>query len=221
MNTSEGKNLVGAFHEPGGVLCDLAALETLPRNELVSGLAEVIKCGFVADPGILELVEAEPEAATTPGSDVLRELIERSIRVKVDVVTADLKETGGTAGHPGREVLNYGHTLGHAVERVERYTFRHGAAVAIGMTFVAELARLAGRLDEALVDRHRSVLELVGLPTSYSGADWGQLHQAMKVDKKTRGDQLRFVVLEGLARPAVLTAPDPALLTAAYAEIAR
>jgi 3-dehydroquinate synthase len=221
MNTSEGKNLVGAFHEPGGVLCDLAALETLPRNELVSGLAEVIKCGFVADPGILELVEADPEAATTPGSDVLRELIERSIRVKVDVVTADLKETGGTAGHPGREVLNYGHTLGHAVERVERYTFRHGAAVAIGMTFVAELARLAGRLDEALVDRHRSVLELVGLPTSYSGADWGQLHQAMKVDKKTRGDQLRFVVLEGLARPAVLTAPDPALLTAAYAEIAR
>jgi 3-dehydroquinate synthase len=221
MNTSEGKNLVGAFHEPAGVLCDLAALETLPRNELVSGLAEVIKCGFVADPGILELVESDPEAATTPGSGVLRELIERSIRVKVDVVTADFKETGGTAGHPGREVLNYGHTLGHAVERVERYTFRHGAAVAIGMTFVAELARLAGRLDEALVDRHRSVLELVGLPTSYAGADWGQLHQAMKVDKKTRGDQLRFVVLEELARPAVLTAPDPALLTAAYAEIAR
>jgi len=221
MNTSEGKNLVGAFHEPAGVLCDLATLETLPRNELVSGLAEVLKCGFIADPTILDVVERDPESATTAGTDVLRELIERSIRVKVDVVVEDLKETGGSSGHPGREALNYGHTLGHAVERVERYKFRHGAAVAIGMTYVAELARLAGRLDEALVDRHRSVLELVGLPTSYGGGTWAQLHEAMKVDKKSRGDQLRFVVLEGLARPTILTAPDPALLTAAYAEISR
>jgi 3-dehydroquinate synthase len=221
MNTTEGKNLVGAFHEPAGVLCDLAVLETLPRNELVSGLAEVIKCGFIADPAILDLVEAQPDAARTAGTDVLRELIERSIRVKIDVVVDDLKETGGSLGHPGRESLNYGHTLGHAVERVERYTFRHGAAVAIGMTFVAELARLAGRLDEATAERHRTVLELVGLPTSYRGGVWGQLHDAMKVDKKSRGDQLRFVVLEGLARPTMLTAPDPALLTAAYAEISK
>ena len=150
---------------------------------------------------------------------MLRELIERAIRVKVDVVVGDLKETGGAGGHPGREMLNYGHTLGHAIERAERYNFRHGAAVAIGMIFVAELARLAGRLDEATADRHRSVLELVGLPTTYRGAEWGQLLEAMKVDKKTRGDQLRFVVLDGLARPSILTAPDPALLTAAYAEI--
>jgi 3-dehydroquinate synthase len=221
MNTSEGKNLVGAFHEPSGVLCDLAALETLPRNELISGLAEVVKCGFVADPEILDLVERDPIAAVAPDSATLRELIERAIRVKVDVVVADLKETGGSGGHPGREVLNYGHTLGHAIERAERYSFRHGAAVAIGMVFVAELARLAGRLDEATAERHRSVLELVGLPTSYAGADWPRLLEGMKVDKKTRGDQLRFVVLDALARPAILTGPDPALLTAAYAEIAR
>jgi 3-dehydroquinate synthase len=221
MNTSEGKNLVGAFHEPAGVLCDLATLETLPRNELISGLAEVVKCGFVADPEILDLVERDPIAAVAPDSSTLRELIERAIRVKVDVVVADLKETGGSGGHPGREVLNYGHTLGHAIERAERYSFRHGAAVAIGMVFVAELARLAGRLDEATAERHRSVLELVGLPTSYGGADWPRLLEGMKVDKKTRGDQLRFVVLDALARPAILTGPDPALLTAAYAEIAR
>lgn len=221
MNTTEGKNLVGAFHEPAGVLCDLATLETLPRNELISGLAEVLKCGFIADPEILNLVEADPLASVAPDSAVLRELVERAIRVKVDVVVTDLKETGGTAGHPGREALNYGHTLGHAIERAERYTFRHGAAVAIGMTFVAELARLAGRLDEATADRHHSVLELVGLPTTYRGAEWGRLHDAMRVDKKTRGDQLRFIVLDGLARPSVLTAPDPALLTAAYAEISR
>ena len=118
-------------------------------------------------------------------------------------------------------MLNYGHTLGHAIERAERYTFRHGAAVAIGMAFVAELARLAGRLDEATAERHRTLLELVGLPTTYRGADWGTLLEAMRLDKKTRGDQLRFVVLDGLARPSVLTAPDPALLTAAYAEISR
>jgi 3-dehydroquinate synthase len=221
MNTTEGKNLVGAFHEPSGVLCDLATLETLPRNELISGLAEVIKCGFIADPAILDLIERDPVACTTPGSGELRELIERSIQVKIDVVVEDLKETGGVAGHPGRETLNYGHTLGHAVERVERYKFRHGAAVAIGMTYVAELARLAGRLDEATVDRHRSILELVGLPTTYRSGVWGQLHEAMKLDKKSRGDQLRFVVLEGLAKPTILQAPDPALLTAAYAEISR
>ncbi len=221
MNTSEGKNLVGAFHEPAGVLCDLATLETLPRNELVSGLAEVIKCGFIADPAILDLTEVDPVAAVDPASPVLRELIERAVQVKADVVAGDLKETGGSAAHPGREALNYGHTLGHAIEKAERYKFRHGAAVAIGMTFVAELARLAGRLDEATADRHRSVLELVGLPTSYRGAAWGPLHEAMKVDKKSRGDQLRFVVLDGLARPSVLTAPDPALLTAAFAEITR
>ena len=221
MNTSEGKNLVGACHEPAGVLCDLAALETLPRNELISGLAEVVKCGFIADPAILDLIEGDPIAAVAPSSSVLRELVERSVRVKAEVVSADLKETGGTAGHPGREILNYGHTLGHAIEKAERYQFRHGAAVAIGMVFVAELARMAGRLDDATAERHRSVLELVGLPTSYRGrAPWGQLHEAMKVDKKTRGDQLRFVVLDGLAKPAIMAGPDPQLLTAAYAEVA-
>jgi 3-dehydroquinate synthase len=217
LNTAEGKNLVGAFHEPSGVLCDLATLETLPRNELISGLAEVVKCGFIADPAILDLVESDPLAATQPGSAVLRELIERAIRVKVDVVVGDLKETAASGG-VGREALNYGHTLGHAIEKAERYTFRHGAAVALGMTFVAELAQRAGRLDRETADRHRSVLELVGLPTTYRG-EWGPLHEAMKVDKKTRGDQLRFVVLDGLARPSILTAPDPALLTAAYATL--
>jgi 3-dehydroquinate synthase len=184
-------------------------------------MGEVVKCGFIADPVILDLVEKDPAAATDPAGEVLPELVERAIQVKIDVVVGDLKETGGVGGHPGREALNYGHTLGHAIEKAERYRFRHGAAVAIGMMYVAELARLAGRLDEATADRHRSVLELVGLPTSYSGADWAQLHEAMKVDKKSRGDTLRFVVLDALAKPAVLTGPDPALLTAAYAEISR
>jgi len=220
INTAEGKNLVGAFHEPAGVLCDLAVLESLPRHDVVSGLAEVVKCGFVADPPILELIEAEPDSARDPASPLLRELLERAIRVKAAVVSADLHETGSGHG-PGRETLNYGHTFGHAVERVERYAFRHGAAVAIGMVFVAELARLAGRLDETTADRHRVVLELLGLPTSYRGGSWPQLLDGMLVDKKARGNQLRFVVLDGLGRPGMLTGPDPGLLAGAYAEVSR
>lgn len=221
MNTSEGKNLVGAFHEPSGVLCDLAALDTLPRNELISGMAEVVKCGFIADPTILEIVERDPEKALEVGSVEQRELIERAIAVKIDVVQADFKETGGTSGHPGREALNYGHTLGHAIERAERYQYRHGAAISIGMVFVAELARLAGRLDEATAERHRTVLQSLGLPVTYGGTVWPQLLEAMKVDKKSRGDLLRFVILDDLAHPVVLEGPDPALLAAAYAEVAR
>ena len=216
INTASGKNLVGSFHEPAGVVCDLDTLETLPRNELVSGLAEVVKCGFIADPRILELVETDPEGARTPDSAVLRELVERAIQVKIDVVVDDLTETGGRDGHPGREALNYGHTLGHAVERLEGYRFRHGAAVALGMRYVAELARLTGRLDDETADRHTRVLELVGLPTTYRGGVWEDLHAAMKVDKKSRGSTLRFVVLDGLARPSVLAGPDEAVLQTAY-----
>ncbi len=221
INTSEGKNLVGSFHEPAGVLCDLAALATLPRNELISGMAEVVKCGFISDPTILTLVEEDPADALSLGSARLRELIERAVQVKVDVVVTDLKETGGASGHPGREALNYGHTLGHSIERAERYKFRHGAAISIGMVFVAELARLAGKLSDQTAERHRAILESLGLPVSYAGATWQQLLDGMKIDKKSRGDLLRFVVLEDVGRPVVLEGPDPTLLAAAYAEIAR
>ncbi|RZS89409.1 3-dehydroquinate synthase [Motilibacter rhizosphaerae] len=215
INTAEGKNLVGSFHPPAGVLCDLAALDTLSRNDLVAGMAEVVKAGFIADPRILELVEADPAAATDPASPVLRELVERAIAVKAKVVSADLKEAGE------REFLNYGHTLGHAIEKAERYQWRHGAAVSVGMVFAAELGRIAGRLDDATADRHRSVLELLGLPTTYAGgaAAWPKLLEAMQVDKKTRASMLRFIVLDGLARPGRLEGPDPALLSAAYAEV--
>lgn len=217
INTEAGKNLVGSFHEPAGVLCDLTALETLPRHDLVAGLAESVKCGLVSDPAILDLVLKDPDDAVRPESARLREIIERSIRVKADVVADDLRESLG--GPLGREVLNYGHTLGHAIERVEDYRWRHGAAISVGMVYVAELARLAGRLDDATVDLHREALGALGLPTTYAGGRWDRLLAAMRVDKKTRGDMLRFVVLDGLARPAILEGPDPALLAAAYAEV--
>lgn len=215
INTDAGKNLVGAFHEPSAVLVDLATLETVPRNEIVAGLAEVVKTGFIADPKILELIEADPEAALDPAGTVLPELIRRSIEVKAKVVAADLRESSL------REILNYGHTLGHAIERRERYRWRHGAAVAVGLVFAAELGRLAGRLDDATADRHRSILELVGLPTTYDADAFPQLLEGMQSDKKNRAGMLRFVVLDGLAKPGRLEGPDPSLLAAAYSAVAR
>ena len=214
INTSEGKNLVGAFHPPAGVLADLDTLLTLPANELVSGLAEVVKCGFIADPEILDLIEADPVQAQNPHSAVLRELIERSIAVKARVVSEDLRESGP------RESLNYGHTLGHAIELAERYQWRHGAAVSVGLVFAAELARSLGRLDDATADRHWSVLQALGLPVSYRGDRWQSLLDGIRRDKKNRGDQLRFVLLEGLGRPVTVDIPDASLLFAAYQEIA-
>ena len=216
INTGAGKNLVGSFHEPVGVLCDLSLLASLPREELVAGLGEVVKCGFIADPAILDIVEDTDPAALTADSAELRELVERAIRVKIDVVVDDLRERGGPDGHPGREVLNYGHTLAHAIERTSDYSVRHGEAVAIGCVFVAELAARAGTLDRSVVDRHRATLSRVGLPTTYDAAPFEDLLAAMKVDKKARGSQLRFVVLDDIGRPRILAGPAEDDLRAAY-----
>jgi 3-dehydroquinate synthase len=215
INTDAGKNLVGAFHQPAAVIVDLAMLETLPPNELVAGMAEVVKAGFIADPVILDLIEADPQAAIDPSGSVLPALIRRAIAVKATVVAADEKESAL------REILNYGHTLAHAIERRERYRWRHGAAVSVGLVFAAELARLAGRLDAATVQRHRDVLMALGLPVSYDADALPELLGYMAGDKKTRSGVLRFVVLDGLAKPGRLEGPDPALLAAAYADVAR
>ncbi|GAC1323711.1 MAG: 3-dehydroquinate synthase [Mycobacteriales bacterium] len=215
INTEAGKNLVGAFHPPAGVVCDLSTLATLPRHDYVSGLAEVIKAGFIADPVILDLIEDDPPGAMSAEGPATGELVERAIRVKAAVVSEDLTEQGG------REVLNYGHTLGHAIEKVENYRWRHGAAVSVGLCFAAELGRLAGSLDDATTDRHRAVLTAVGLPVSYASDAWPRLHAAMRVDKKARGARLRFVVLDALARPRMLEDPDPSLLVAAYTEVSK
>jgi 3-dehydroquinate synthase len=235
INTVEGKNLVGAFHEPLSVWCDVDFLLTLPRHDLVAGLAEVVKAGFIRDTVILDLIEAnvallsagaaQAGARAAEGADlreldpaalpVLTELMRRAIQVKADVVSADLKES-----HL-REILNYGHTFAHAIEYTERYQWRHGAAVSVGMVYAAELARLVGKLSDAEVDRHRFILESLGLPTTYAAGRWDALHVAMRRDKKTRGDMLRFVILQGIGNPVRLEGPDPALLVAAYDAISR
>jgi len=219
INTAEGKNLVGAFHEPVGVVCDLDVLATLAPVDLRAGLGEVVKCGFIADPEILTLVEQQPAAALDPTSAVLRELVERSVRVKARVVSADLRESTSEGRQVGRELLNYGHTLGHAVERREHFRWRHGEAVSVGMVFAAELARAAGLLDDAVADRHRAVLSSLGLPTSYAPEAFDDLLDAMALDKKTRGSTRRFVLLNGLASAEIVSGPPEDLLRRAYATL--
>lgn len=210
INIPEGKNLVGAFHSPAAVICDLDLLDTLPAADLIAGSAEVIKCGFIADPQILSLVTADPGAALDVRGAVLPELIERAVAVKAQVVAADLRESSL------REILNYGHTFAHAIEQVEQYRWRHGDAVAVGMVYAAELASRAGLLATSLVDKHREVLQSVGLPTNYSSGKWDQLLTAMSRDKKTRGAMLRFVALTGVAQPTRLEGPQEQWLRESY-----
>jgi 3-dehydroquinate synthase len=210
IDTSAGKNLVGAFHQPLAVLCDTELLATLPPAEVQAGLAEVVKTGFIADPVILELLDRDPTGAAH-----LPELIERSIRVKADVVSGDPHEAGR------REILNYGHTLAHAIEKREHFSWRHGAAVSVGLVYAAELSRLAAGLDAEVAARHRELLVRVGLPVGYPEAAWPDLLAAMRVDKKSRGRMLRFVVLDALAAPRILADPDPALVRAAFDAVAQ
>ena len=210
INTEQGKNLVGAFHQPKRVIIDLALADTLPKQEILTGFAEVAKCGFIADERILELLETDLEATTNPHTPQFQEAIARAISVKAEVVAEDTKE------HGRREILNYGHTLGHAIEHSERYQWRHGAAISIGMVFAAELGRLAGRLDDAVVARHRAILGSLQLPMTYPVNRWKTLMATMRRDKKSRGSMLRFIVLDGIGKPRVLEGPDQAMLLTAY-----
>ena len=214
VNTAEGKNLVGVFHSPRAVIVDLDTLATLPRNEVLAGFGEIAKCGFISDSKILDLIEQDVDVATDTTGPVFAELVERSIAIKAKVVSSDFRESGL------REILNYGHTLGHAIEHNERYQWRHGAAIAVGMMFVAELARRAGRLDDAAVERHRRIFGLIGLPTTYPGREFQKLLDVMQRDKKSRSGVLRFVVLDGIGKPTIMQAPTSEMLFSAFQEIA-
>ncbi|MEY5017237.1 MAG: hypothetical protein RL431_286 [Actinomycetota bacterium] len=214
INTSEGKNLVGAFHAPVGVLVDLELLEHLPEMEIRAGFAEIVKAGFISDTAILDIVEADPARAIDPKSAEFQELLERAITVKARVVGEDFTEQGL------REILNYGHTLGHAIEHTERYKWRHGAAISIGMVFAAELSRITRGLSDEEVDRHRSIFTSLGLPIEYPAGRWPTLLSTMQRDKKARGSLLRFVLLEGIGRPVVSGVADDSLLFSAFQEIA-
>ncbi|TPF97020.1 3-dehydroquinate synthase [Bifidobacterium sp. UTCIF-39] len=198
INTDAGKNLVGSFYTPAGVLADLTTLATLPNDIFVEGLGEVAKPGFIMDTEILRILEEnadalrafDPENISDDLEHVIAELIERTVRVKAYHVSSDLKEKGL------REFLNYGHTMGHAIEKLEHFRWRHGNAVAVGMVYAAELAHLLGYIDQDLVDYHRSLLSSLGLPISWNGGEFEDVLALMHRDKKARGNMLRFVVLD-------------------------
>ncbi|MDU0477795.1 3-dehydroquinate synthase [Staphylococcus chromogenes] len=206
INTAAGKNLVGAFHEPESVFVDLDFLDSLPEAEFVSGMAEVLKAGFIADPEILRIFEEQ-------GRKPIEELVTRSIAVKARVVSRDLKEAGE------REILNYGHTFGHAVEKLEDFRWRHGNAVAVGMMFEAQLAHQRGLIDRALVDKHQRILTQAGLPTTYRAGLFDELKAAMLLDKKNRGGRIRFVALTGEGQTTRIDGPSDEELRAAYRAI--
>jgi 3-dehydroquinate synthase len=213
INTAEGKNLVGAFYAPRAVVCDLDTLQTLPKNELISGMGEVAKYGFISDERILELLETELDSALDYSTNVFSEIVERCIAIKARVVAADFKESGE------REVLNYGHTLGHAIELVEKFQWRHGAAISVGMMFVANLGVSLGHTPVDLLERQERIFKLLGLPTTYRPGRFQQLLDAMRRDKKSRAGTLRFIALDGIGKPRVITAPTEEALMAAYGEI--
>ena len=214
INTEFGKNLVGSFSDPVAVFCDTDLLSTLDLAEVKSGFAEIIKCGFIADPEILNIVELAGKDILNTDSNSFLDVAVRAIKVKANVVSDDQFERSQI--DVGRAALNYGHTLGHAIEKQGNYTWRHGDAVSIGMIFAAELAYELKMISEDLLKRHYSILNLIGLPTSYQAANLVELLPIMAIDKKATSKILRFVLLSELAVPVFVSNPEATTLATAF-----
>jgi len=206
VNSAHGKNLIGSFNSPHAVIIDYSFLSSLSSRDFNAGMAEVIKAGFIANPKILELA-ADAKAN-------VKELIWLSIEVKARVVSVDFKESRE------REILNYGHTLGHAIEKLEDYKFRHGEAVAIGLVFAAELSNVTGHLSNEIVSQHRALLSQFDLPTTYRRDALPQLLDLMASDKKARGASLRFIGIRDIGEPVWLEEVTADQIATAYERIA-
>ena len=213
INSDYGKNLIGAFHSPQKVIIDLEFLKTLSSRDFSAGMAEVIKCGFIADGQILVVADSIDLKDPITDTEALLELVSRAVAVKAKVVSADFKESFE------REALNYGHTLGHAIEIFAKYQMRHGEAVAIGMVFVAELAFARELIDQSTLDLHRQLLTRFELPISFERQAWQKLAPLLALDKKARGNTIRFVALRGLGATVRLEDLSSAELDAAYERI--
>ncbi len=209
-----GKNLIGAFYQPRFVLEDVSTLSTLPRRELVSGLAETIKHGFIRDPDLLDLLDRRGEALLALEPEATLEVVARSAAVKGGVVAADERETGL------RAILNYGHTVGHALEAAAGYQgFLHGEAVAAGMMAAARIGVGMGVSPEWLPERQAAVLSRFGLPLRLPGVDPGRVLESISLDKKVSGRTVRWVLLEGLGRTVMRDDVPPSLVEAAVREV--
>ena len=210
INSEYGKNLIGSFYSPISVLVDLSWLSTLSDRDFAAGLAEVIKCGFIVDTEIVELLKDRNLLDVRSDRALTLELITRSIAVKAKVVSGDFKESFD------REILNYGHTLGHAIELHSKYALRHGECVSIGLVFAANLANESGILADQATDLHKKILSNLGLPTSYESRHWPELRANMAIDKKSRSGTLRFVAISEIGKTLRIEAPSESDLLAAY-----
>jgi 3-dehydroquinate synthase len=217
VDLEAGKNLVGAFHQPSAVVADLDTLATLPAPELRAGMAEVIKAGLIGDPDLATACLQRAPAAVAGDLDTLAPLVEAAIRIKAEVVGADELEAGR------RAILNYGHTLGHALERLAGYRgLRHGEAVALGMVFAARVAEAVGLAAAGLVQGHVELLRAAGLPVGGVDLDPNAVLEAMGTDKKHGGADggLRLVLLSAPGRAELVPAPERALLVEAIRSLA-
>lgn len=218
VNLPQGKNLVGTFHQPLGVIADIDLLTTLPERDLRGGLAEVVKYGFIADAALAGVVIRERHVILARGP-AIEGLVARCVKIKAHIVGADERETGL------RAILNYGHTLGHAIEslsvsgRVRSGRLHHGEAIAVGMVYAAAVSELLGLAGGDLIAEHRRVLDAVGLPTGIDQMSWNEVRERMAMDKKYSGG-LRLVLLEGAGRPVVQAVPEK-VLKRAFTEVAR
>lgn len=216
VNTAAGKNLVGAFHQPAGVIADPATLATLPPREYRAGLAEVVKYGVICDPDFLAWQASEAAGLRHAAPDRVARAVRTSCGIKARYVIADERE-GGVRAH-----LNYGHTFGHALEAGTGYTtYLHGEAVAIGMTMAADLAARLGLLEEPdLIDRQVELLAALGLPTYHVAddpeAEASKLADLCRLDKKVRRGRVRFVLPRAAGRVELVTDPDPQAVVAAF-----
>jgi len=210
INSEYGKNLIGSFYSPISVLVDLAWLETLSDRDFAAGLAEVLKSGFIVDGIIVELLKGKSVPEVRSDRALTLELISRTVGVKAKVVSGDFKESFD------REILNYGHTLGHAIELHCKYSLRHGECVSIGLVFAANLANQTGILSDEITQLHLSILQKLGLPTTYESRHWAELRASMAIDKKSRSGTLRFVAISEIGKTLRIEAPSESDLLAAY-----
>ena len=210
INSEYGKNLIGSFYSPISVLVDLSWLDTLSDRDFAAGLAEVLKSGFIADGEIVDLLDAKTLPEVRSNQALTLELISRTVAVKAKVVSGDFKESFD------REILNYGHTLGHAIELHSKYALRHGECVSIGLVFAANLANQVGLLSAEITEQHVNILERLGLPISYESRHWPELRANMAIDKKSRSGTLRFVGISEIGKTLRIEAPSESDLLAAY-----
>lgn len=217
VNHPKAKNIIGAFHQPCGVWIDTETLTTLPQRELLCGLAEVVKYGVILDAEFFGFVEANVGAVLGRDPGALRRIIARGCELKAQVVSADEREETGL-----RAVLNFGHTIGHAVEAVAGYSgrYQHGEAVAVGMAAESRLAERIGWIGEAITHRVIGLLERLGLPTTAPGLDPDQLIAAMAKDKKNRQGKIRFVLPRAMGSVELTDLPDEADVRAVLSTLA-